>query len=79
MFGHENPFVVLRISPDKALLVADIKHKLLQIPINAGSLKVSPFLNLKSVKQNTATRILSWDMKFKFRLSHNLNIIFSYN
>jgi hypothetical protein len=79
LFGHENPWVVLKTPADKSLLVVGAKHKLLQIPVNRGSLKVSPFLKLKSVKQVNAARILSWDMKFKFRLSHNLNIIFSYN
>lgn len=79
MFGGENPWVVLKTPADKSLLVAGAKHKLLRIPINTVSLKVSPFFKLKSVKQSTVARILSWDMKFKFRLSQNLNIIFSYN
>ncbi len=79
MLAQNGPLVVLKNSSDKALFASNKKHKLLQISASASSLKFAPLLNAKNVKQRKMTQALGWDMKFKFRLSHNLNIIFSYN
>ncbi len=79
MHAQENPLLVLKTSSDKALLASNKKHELLQISKVPGSIKLNPFLKEKNVKQRAVAQIFSWDMKFKFRLSHNLNIIFSYN
>jgi len=59
--------------------VTNKKYRLLQITRTNAPLKFSPFLKPINTKQSAAAQLLSWDMKFKFRLSHNLNIIFSYN
>lgn len=77
--AQNGPLAVLKNSSDKAILASNKNQKLLQISTNSSSLKFRPFLNTKSVKQSTMVHVLGWDMKFKFRLSHNLNIIFSYN
>lgn len=74
----DNPFAI-KTSADNSLLLSNKKHKLLQMHTNGTSLKFNSFLRVKNTKQSKAEQILSWDMKFKFRLSHNLNIIFSYN
>lgn len=79
MIAQDNPVAILKTSADKALLAANKKQKSLQAYSIGGSLKLNPFLNKKNVKQRVIAQILGWDMKFKFRLSHNLNIIFSYN
>lgn len=79
MVAHENPITILNTSADKAFVVTNKKHKLLQTPANGGSVKFYPLLNIKKIKQSPVAQVLNWDMKFKFRLSRNLNIIFSYN
>lgn len=79
MSAQNGPLGVLKNSSDKAILASNKKHKLLQISTNASSLKFEPFLKAKNDKQRAIAQVLGWDMKFKFRLSHNLNIIFSYN
>ena len=38
-----------------------------------------PVLNMMKPKKRTSQSILSWNGKVKFRLSENMNIIFTYN
>ncbi|MBA3680624.1 MAG: hypothetical protein H0W73_05600 [Bacteroidetes bacterium] len=79
MLSQNSPFPVLITSADKALRAVTKKHKQLHTPLNNNLLKFHPSFKGTNSKQELAARILNWDMKFKFRLSPNLNIIFSYN
>ncbi|MBL7920056.1 MAG: hypothetical protein JNJ40_07055 [Bacteroidia bacterium] len=76
--GHDDPALTAKASADKIILTTNKKYKLLQLQ-NVNSINLYPLLKTKKVKQTPVTRLLNWDMKLKFRLSHNLNIIFSYN
>ncbi len=78
LLGHDDPALTAKASADKTILATGKKYKLLQLQ-NANSINLDPFFKTKKTKQSAGARLLNWDMKFKFRLSHNLNIIFSYN
>lgn len=78
LLGHDDPALTAKVSGDKIILTTNKKYKLLQLQ-NVNSVNLDPFLKTKKTKQSAGARLLNWDMKLKFRLSHNLNIIFSYN
>jgi len=79
ILSQNTPLPVLKTSADKPLRVSTKKHKQLHTQLNNNSLKFHPFFKTTNSKQGIVAHILNWDMKFKFRLSHSINIIFSYN
>jgi hypothetical protein len=77
--AQENPLRFFKAAAGKAITTGIKKHKLLNASFIYDPLACKPFIITKKPKHNIMAKVLNWDMKFKFRLSQNFNIIFSYN